>query len=285
MQINTTQRITYIKYQIVSIVILFVFYLLFHDHNSLMKISGDNSMAVIVMYGFIGVISLISLFISIILCLLTTKQRNIIYSYCVALFAGFTTLWVLNDFFFIHKAYIAIDYVLHIILLIGFIYIVDREKNGKVLKFLDFIQEKKYLKDILIFSVLIICCYIIPDLIFERYVASHYQGFRKDTISASIYIRYIMCYACLLFHLVLINKNWHRCASIVFILFLKPSLIYLCAKMYLFDVIPLALYFGYSFGFSIISVIIYELTCKKLSKHNKKYRKLYEAELKEKTNK
>ena len=74
-------------------------------------------------------------------------------------------------------------------------------------------------------------------------------------------------------------------ALIIFILFLLPSLIYLCAKMFLFDVMSLALYFGYSFGFSVISVIIYELTCKILSKHREKYRKLYEAELKEKANK
>ena len=269
MQINITHRIKYIKYQIVSIVVLFLFYLLFHDFNSLMKISGDNSMAVIVLYAFIGVISLITLFVSIISCILATRQRNIIYSYCVALFTGFTTLWVLNDFLFIHKAYIAIDYVLHIILLIGFIYIVDREKKGKVLKFLDFIQDKSYLKDILIFSVLIICCYIIPDLIFERYLVSDYQGFLKDTISASIYIRYIMCYACLLFHLVLIYKNWRRGALIVFILFLLPSLIYLCAKIFLFDVISLTIYFWYSLVCGIISVIIYQLTCKILSKHRK----------------
>lgn len=277
MQTNM-ERTKFILYQISTSVILFVFYLLSHDHNSLMKISGDNSMAVIVMYGFIGVISLISLFISIISCLFSAKQRNILYSYCVALFAGFTTLWVLNDFFFIHKAYVAIDYVLHIILLIGFIYIVDRGKKGKVLKFLDFIQEKKYLKDTLIFSVLIICCYIIPDLIFERYVVSPYEKTSKDTISVSIYIRYIMCYACLLSHHILIYKNWRRSALIVFILFLLPSLIYLCAKMFLFDVMSLALYFGYSLGFSVISVIIYELTCKILSKHREKYRKLYEAE-------
>lgn len=276
------KRILLIIYQSISILLLFAYYLFFMDYNALNRLSGDNNMVWIILFGFIGVVSVITSLVSISFCLFSSINKRIKYAYFISLFAGFTTVWIFNDALFIDKAYLAIDYILHILFFVGFVLLVDRmQQQGH--KISDMLKQKeyRYLKDILIYSLFIIFCYIVPDQVFETYIFSNDQYIALQTVSGSMYIRYVSCYVCLLLHLVCIYKKYDKTKLICFILLLIPNLIYLCCQMFSVGYNPLASYFWYSLGFTIISIMLYVCT---MIFHNRrrfyreKYRTLCEAE-------
>lgn len=230
----------------------------------------------IILFGFIGVVSVITSLVSISFCLFSSINKRIKYAYFISLFAGFTTVWIFNDALFIDKAYLAIDYILHILFFVGFVLLVDRmQQQGH--KISDMLKQKEYrcLKDILIYSLFIIFCYIVPDQVFKNFISIEYNYQATQLIANCMSFRFILCYICLALHLVCIYKKWAKTKLICFILLLIPNLIYLCCQMFSTGYKPLASYFWYSLGFSILSIILYvyiDLF------YREKYRKLCEQE-------
>ena len=253
------KRILLIIYQSISILLLFAYYLFFMDYNARNRLSGDNNMVWIILFGFIGVVSVITSLVSISFCLFSSINKRIKYAYFISLFAGFTTVWIFNDALFIDKAYLAIDYILHILFFVGFVLLVDRmQQQGH--KISDMLKQKEYrcLKDILIYSLFIIFCYIVPDQVFKNFISIEYNYQATQVIANCMSFRFILCYICLVLHLVCIYKKWAKTAYASFVLLLLIPLVFLCIKVFYMGYTQLETYLWYTIGCSAISIGAYQ---------------------------